>query len=185
MELIVMSATKIKIILSKEDVEAYALPIDAPERDAVDRSIRRLFRDVREQTGFDALGRNTVVKLFPDATGGCELFVTREDGCGVHKEERVQKKKVLYGFRMPEDALTCCYALSQRGYTGMSELWESEGGIWFLSLEGNPTERPLSLVTIAEEFSNLHTTGCEYLYLMEHGNCLIAEDAVGRLASLQ
>lgn len=79
MELIVITPTKLKIMLTPPDMKRYDL---SPTRmDCADeetrRSFRRIFNDARTQIGFDTTGERLFVQLYTSRGGGCEIFVTK------------------------------------------------------------------------------------------------------------
>ena len=80
MEVIMISNTKLKVMLSAEDMEKYSFD---PE-DCADISSRSAFRSIlheaREQCGFDAVGDRVFVQYYPSKSGGGEMFVTKLSG---------------------------------------------------------------------------------------------------------
>lgn len=79
MELIVISHTKIKIMLTKPDMEYYKLA--SADSDSADdstrRAVRRILSDADRQVGFDTEGERLFVQFFASLDGGCEIFVTK------------------------------------------------------------------------------------------------------------
>jgi negative regulator of genetic competence, sporulation and motility len=99
MELIVINQSKLKIMLTVPDMQRYELApghldcADAKTR----RSFRRIFDDVRMQTGFDTAGERLLVQLYTSRSGGCEIFVTK-----LGMREKEEDPPTLTG---PEQAL--------------------------------------------------------------------------------
>jgi negative regulator of genetic competence, sporulation and motility len=79
MELIVISHTKIKIMLTKPDMARYELATS--NIDSADEhtrcAIRHILADADEQVGFDTEGQRLFVQFFASKDGGCEIFVTK------------------------------------------------------------------------------------------------------------
>ena len=77
MELIVISTTKLKVMLSAEDMKK--LDFDpCGGADISDRvAFRNILKEARERCGFDALGDRVFVQYYPEKHGGCEMFVTK------------------------------------------------------------------------------------------------------------
>lgn len=79
MELIVISQTHMKIMLTETDMRRFDLTADTEScvsgrtRD----SLRRLFDEARMETGFETEGARLLVQLFACRSGGCEIFVTK------------------------------------------------------------------------------------------------------------
>lgn len=82
MELIVISETKLKIMLTAPDMVRYELegsPMDCA--DARTRAaFRHIFDDARAEIGFDTEGERLFIQLYASKGGGCEIFVTKLGG---------------------------------------------------------------------------------------------------------
>lgn len=85
MELILISNTKLKIMLSEEDMTQYNIggETDCSEP-TTRRAIRSLLECARDQIGFNTDGEEIFVQLYTSKRGGCELFVTK---CKVEEPE--------------------------------------------------------------------------------------------------
>ncbi|MCD8311108.1 MAG: adaptor protein MecA [Firmicutes bacterium] len=94
METIRISESKIKVMLSREDMTKYRIPRAsadgsdpslraATSADGSDPSlraaIRSILRDAGRAGGFDPDSGQLYIQLYPDKRGGCELFVTKTD----------------------------------------------------------------------------------------------------------
>ena len=79
MELIVISPTRLKIMLTEPDMRHYQISADTV--DCADgrtrQSLRRLFDDARRETGFETDGARLLIQLYASVSGGCEIFVTK------------------------------------------------------------------------------------------------------------
>lgn len=79
MEFLVVSKTKLKAILDKEDMIKYKLDATATESDSI--VTRRAFREILavavEEVGFDTEKDKVLIQLYPSRDGGGELFVTK------------------------------------------------------------------------------------------------------------
>ena len=79
MELIVISESKLKIMLSAPDMAHYKLHnlrknrTDTHTREA----FRKIFDDARTEIGFDTHGERLFIQLYTSLEGGCEIFVTK------------------------------------------------------------------------------------------------------------
>ena len=75
MELILISNSKLKIMLSAEDMKRYNIECDG------ETALRRGFKPVldmaRRDCGFESEGGRLLVQVFPSRGGGCEMFITR------------------------------------------------------------------------------------------------------------
>lgn len=92
MELILISNTKLKIMLDEDDMRKYSIGNDA---DCVEPSTRRAIRSLldcaRDQIGFNTEGEEIFVQLYTSKHGGCELFVTKTLK---HEEKEEQEERV-------------------------------------------------------------------------------------------
>lgn len=79
MELIVISESKLKIMLSAPDMAHYNLQtIRTCGTDANTRAaFRKIFEDARTEIGFDTQGERLFIQLYDSLEGGCEIFVTK------------------------------------------------------------------------------------------------------------
>ena len=79
MELIVISKSKLKIMLTAPDMVRYRL--ETARMDCADAHTRAAFRhifdDARAEIGFDTEGERLFVQLYASREGGCEIFVTK------------------------------------------------------------------------------------------------------------
>ena len=82
MELIVISESKLKIMLTAPDMAHYEL--ENTRMDCADAHTRAAFRhifdDARNRIGFDTQGERLCVQLYASKEGGCEIFVTKLGG---------------------------------------------------------------------------------------------------------
>ncbi len=78
MELILISNTKLKIMLNESDMQKYHI---GSESDCAEQSTRKAIRTLlecaRDQIGFNTDGEEIFVQLYTSKYGGCELFVTK------------------------------------------------------------------------------------------------------------
>ncbi len=79
MELIVISESKLKIMLTAPDMAHYDL--ESARMDCADAHTRAAFRhifdDARDRIGFDTEGERLFIQFYASKEGGCEIFVTK------------------------------------------------------------------------------------------------------------
>lgn len=85
MELIVISDRKLKIMLTEPDMAKYELqPNTADYGDLHTRAaLRHIFEDAQAEIGFETQGERLFVQLYTSRNGGCEIFVTKLEECGM------------------------------------------------------------------------------------------------------
>jgi len=201
MEWIRISKSKLKIMLSAEDARRYAL--NCENADYADLMTREAFKeiltDVRQETGFDATEDKVYIQMYPSKEGGCELFVTklglllteedheapsdstnRSDSTSKSTKhpQTVRKRISAFSFVSLEHLTSLCRRLASL-YSGESEVWLDECGIWWLILteEVAPKARRDDLHFIREygQTANAEQTR---LFLSEHGRAICLSDAV-------
>ena len=78
MELILISNTKLKIMLDESDMKKYHIGSEVDCSGGTTRkAIRSLLDRARDQIGFNTEGEEIFVQLYASKRGGCELFVTK------------------------------------------------------------------------------------------------------------
>lgn len=193
MELIRISDTRLKVMLTAEELRRYALRAEDMDYDKAEtrRAIRQILEEVRLRIGFDASGERTLLQLYPCRKGGCELFVTvlpAADRDTQGSPEPLQASRpVLYLFDDMEGLLAACRALQAAGYTGTSRAYADSNGRTCLSLEEAllpPARTRLNALTPLCEFGQRCRIPLELLHMQEHGICLSDTDAVRTLAPL-
>ena len=164
MELIIISQSKLKIMLSADDMRKYGLGSDI---DYADSKTRRAFRNIldeaKSKTGFDAESEKIFIQLYPSKKGGCEIYITKiddESDCDYAElsiklsEEKPQNKsatksagiipsaqrKVLkerkkaYSFDKFEHLIAVCRRLAAMGWKGKSSAYNDENKSFYIIL---------------------------------------------------
>lgn len=104
MELIRISESKLKVMLTGEDMRQYEL--NSVDLDCEDSETRHAFRcileEAKSQTGFDTHNYRIFIQAYPCRGGGCELYVTklgeRSDN-GYNPEEATDGDNPAHGSR--------------------------------------------------------------------------------------
>ncbi len=178
MEHILISPGKIKLLLTKEDMERYELASAVESEEiGVGKSFKALIDDVKK-VGFDAgtdeNGTNDrlFIQLYPSKDGGAEVYITnlgeREDTL-----KRTELPILHIGcFASLDDLAGCCKQLENFG--GESSAWEDErGGRWFLILSElvdwrDYLERGLFIEAVIGEFGRIIKSSGAVYYIKEH-----------------
>ena len=78
MELILISNSKLKIMLDEEDMREYRIGEDSDCAEPDTRkALRHLLDRARDEVGFNTDGSEIFVQLYTSKRGGCELFITK------------------------------------------------------------------------------------------------------------
>ena len=79
MEFLCVGQTKLKVVLSKAECDAYNIKsIDSETKDKATRqSLRRILDQAQEASSFRVTNERLLVQVYPLSDGGCELFITK------------------------------------------------------------------------------------------------------------
>jgi len=184
MELIVINESKIKLMLSPDDMAMYS-----GETGAV---LRCIMADACEKCGLHPLAGRLFVQMYPSKEGGCELFVTQL-GEGKPKRQssdertlteyrrflyRDKSGHIIYSFEEINYLLGCCSGLYRWGYSGSSRAYrDPDKGRYYLRLD---CETPF-----AGENFGVRCPGNVYYYITEHCDVICPESAVEKLGRLR
>ena len=171
-ETIVISADRMKIMLSREELKRYCLDGAAldTENERVQSTLRRVIEEAGRQSGFDTARSRMHVQVYESRAGGCEMFVT------LLPREILEEtaERTLYGFRDREELVMLCRRLRDDGYDAPSAAYRLDGS-YFLILEGLEPYAACDFGVLTDRV--LHP------YITEYGECLMAENAVARVAA--
>ena len=165
MELIVISSNKLKIMLSADDMNKYALGADIDYADSKTRqAFRSILEEAREKTGFDAESEKIYIQLYPSKKGGCEVYITKIDDnadgerselpkkISEHKmqykpperssgiipapKRHAQKERTrAYSFSSCENMILVCRRLLSVGWKSHSSAFSADDGRFFIILK--------------------------------------------------
>ncbi len=184
MEMIKISQTELKVMMSPEDMRKYELECDntADITPARRSALRSILREAHNKTGFSSCGEKLLVRMFPSRDGGCEMFVTRlSSKNGTDSERRtpvlpmpLPEDVFIYSFSELENLLCACKRLLEAGYRSDSAAYSDNGRrAWYLVIG---VKSPL-----AEEMGgSLMRSGAMY-YINEYCS-LLCLSAVSELA---
>lgn len=205
MELIRISENKIKIMLSAVDMTAYDLPTEGFDycESTVREAFRAVLKDAGRKTGMDFSDARLSIQLYPSKSGGCEMFVTRNNEVplfsgadtslskeitkadipsSLRKERRTEEmhprwdRSEAFGFESMQWLLSICKRLKKVGFSGSSAAFRDENGRCFLLIESPGTVRPLII-----EYGTQESPEAVRLYISEHGSTICSRKAVETL----
>ncbi len=177
MELILISNSKLKIMLSAEDMKKYNIECDG------ESALRHGFKPVLEmahgECGFDIESGRLLVQVFPSRGGGCEMFVTR---VALSPGERENDASVCI-FDSMQAMISLCRVLHTRGFGKNSGVYALPEGAFALILPEFDRDERLPLdAAVINEFG--YRRDCEKIegYIKEHARPIFTDNAVARLA---
>lgn len=203
MELIRISDSKLKVMLTPMDMRQFELSTDNfyDDSEKMHRSFRLLLDEVKRQSGFEADDHRISVQYFPSREGGCEMFISnlspeRESTtCALTPASGMQPatrsrgsfcRSFAYRFDGLEELLSVCRRLLPLDYITASSAWRDDAGRYYLILNtfaASPFATPEELYFVVE-YGRLENAAQLRLYLSEHGEVVCAEDAIGTLGAI-
>ncbi|MBO7273516.1 MAG: adaptor protein MecA [Clostridia bacterium] len=203
MELIRISNSKLKIMLTPMDMRQFELSTDNfyDDSEKMHRSFRLLLDEVKRQSGFEADDHRISVQYFPSREGGCEMFISNLSGdkekgsCALTPAQEMQpaprtrgsfSRSFAYRFDGLDELLSVCRRLLPMDYINASSAWRDDGGQYYLFLNtfaASPFATPEELYFVVE-YGTIENASQLRLYLAEHGTVLCAEDAIGKLGTI-
>ena len=170
MELIMISSSKLKIMLSEDDMQKYSLDADIDYADSKTRkAFRSILEEAKQKTGFDAGSEKIFIQLYPSKKGGCEVYITKIDedcdlecselslklcgdkntrrGCerstGIippQKKPSQKERKRAYSFSSSEDMVAVCRRLLALKWKGQSSAYSGEGRFYIILKDRGSSE---------------------------------------------
>ena len=198
MELILISDSKLKIMLSRQDMEHYELCNEEIDYDNTEtrRAFWQILDEAKHKTGFDAASEKVFIQLYPSREGGCEMFITKVGVIPALSSELLpQTAEVQIGrqscfvFSSLEALLRVCAILLEKGYREESAAYKTDGGQYVLTIREYGKRRRAfagapDTYSFIEEFGVRERNREKMMYLKEHGTCLASTDAVEILGKL-
>ena len=144
LEYLVISESKLKIIMTPKDTEHYGFCANKADYDSPDtrRIFWRILDDAAEEVGFDPKGDKVLIQFYPSRDGGCEIFVTKLGALStsaaklVTKSENVtmlSRARTLYKFENRNSLSRALRAIPLASED--LEIYITDNGVCFLSLE--------------------------------------------------
>lgn len=209
MELILINSSKLKIMLTGDEMKKYDLDTDMIDYDttATRKAFWSILDDARSETGFDAASDRVFIQLYPSKKGGCEMYVTKlGESCALPRTGRTPSgtsrgslqiipadrrsggrgRLGAYAFETLEALLCVCRLLLARNWDGESRAYKDRHGKFFLLLAEPDMGgyAPLDELSFISEYGTSENAERLRLYISEHATCLCAADAVGKLGVL-
>lgn len=196
MELLLITATRLKIVMSNEDMEKYEITCDSLDyRDSeTKRAIRSILDEVKQKIGFDTQGKHVFVQVFPSKDGGCEMYVTKtstvpDNALPVPIHNNEKQTATIFRFNNTSDMVAvCCHLKAQRLIYPSQAFCDLEGDACYLvlySAEKDVFGRDPMCLSVANEYGSLIKGDYCSAYLKEHCQCICDADAIATLAALR
>ena len=194
MEVLKISDSKLKLMLTRGDMKQYGLDSDNPDyNDAeVRRSFFRILDTVKETHGFDAGGDKLLLQYYPSKGGGCELFVTKLGILPLEAERAISRsgrvtllraRRAIYKFDGALELMSAVKLIA--GFSvKSSDLYLADDGSYYLDL----VERGVGQGSGISEYARVLEFAKSlpptlFPYITEHCERLTDGDAIARLTS--
>lgn len=112
MNVLVITGRKIKITLTKKDINNIGMPSLPTSAEDTARLFRALLPEIKERTGFSPEEGRTLIQLYPTSGGGCELFVTSLRRGRSGEERAPVSGSLVFRFSSVADMLRAAYCVS-------------------------------------------------------------------------
>ncbi len=195
MDMIRISDDKLKVILDKRDMQAYALSSESLDYDNVEtrRALWEILDEAKLKLGFDAAENRILVQAYPDKKGGCEIYVTKMEKEAAEGKEATGARGVrgrvsMFSFEDFDVLCLVCDKLSRAPRRYESAAYTLDNAFYLFikeRLEESilPSSR-LSALSFIEEYAKRAKGPLEAAYIKEHGEVILDEDAIEKLAPL-
>ncbi len=199
MELILISESKLKIMLTADDMEDYSISCECMSYGSKDtrKIFGKILEEAKEKTGFDSNTGQLYIEVYPCRNGGCEVYVsTFEDMCVEQRRSekkntaaKRKKENCIYGFEDIDSVIGACRILKCTGYGFESTLCRDMNGRknygYYLILQeemavnqGNRKRRILNKSDLANEYGKRIDRREIMYYIDEHTERMIEKNAV-------
>lgn len=202
MDLIKISDTKLKIMLTSSDMTHYDLHNDTMNiaDHHVRNVLRQLLRDAKEKTGFDIDISRLYVQMYPGCDGGCELFITAPENdqdygnrCALPvpspssnqkplsvRNERFFPDMCTYSFFKLEHLISVCKRLALVGFSGSCNAYVDHKRTYYLLLYdfSTPSLYAIDEYCFLSEYGYRENSRSMQGYLSEYCTMICKEKAV-------
>ena len=212
MEIIAISESKLKIIMTQKDMQRYGLDenefyLSVTNTKAI---LEKILHNCPVKTGFENTDKNDkiLIQLYPEKSGGCELFVTKitldsaeelkeEDlmtpfdnnkyllSPATQKSSEIKKSVLVYNFESIDDVIMASRALKARNLCTDSSLYKGNNLLYYLMIKTSVEENLKSSPSyILSEFGELERSETSILTLSEYGKCILDKNAIAELSEI-
>ena len=185
MEFLLITETKLKMILTSEELAEYSLQplIGGHDTAGSRRGFWRVLEAAKASCGFDPAGDKVLIQFYPTGGGGCEVFVTKLGILSasaaklVTKSEHVttlSRRTSVYSFSRLSDIVEFCRTADPGC---RADAYICDGGGYCLSIvEYAHGDEECELPRLSEFAHRLSSD--EALYVFEHFDKIIDGDAI-------
>ena len=175
MEMTLLETGKLKICLTPFDMVKYDLTCDKIDYDNTEtrRALWVMLDEAKHKTGFDAASGRICIKVYPEKSGGCEIYITKlERGIPELPSKEMAytqsiKTDSVYYFSSLDRLLSACAALAENGYN-------AESAAFFTTEKGKYTYY-LKISESSPAIYGRPAISCENIFMGEFGKKCVCE----------
>ncbi len=198
LELILINSSKLKIMMTSEDMAQYDLKCENIDYDNTEtrRAFWSILDEAKHKTGFDAASDKVFVQLYPSKGGGCEMYITKLGASDSSKEnrqisfgERRKGRTEIYRFDKLDWLIAVCRRLSLLGCAKESSAYfDPAKNAYYLSLTEQCTTcnqgSGVGEMSFIKEFGKTENYTALRMYIKEYCRCICESDAVKTLSRM-
>ena len=160
MDFLVVSDSKLKIMMSREDMREYEIDGDNIDYDnpKTRRAFWRILDAAKEKCGFEASGDKVLIQFYP-AKDGSEIFVTKLGILSVGAERTIAKsskvamlstRRVIYRFSNFSSLLAAVHIIEREDFESSPRVYFDDGGSYFIITDERHNGRGAEISEITE-----------------------------------
>ncbi len=195
MELLVISDSKLKVMLDREDMKRYGLfGSELNYDDPVTRKkLLCVLDEIKEQSGFDTAADKLLIQLYPSRDGGSEMFVTKLGLLSSSAEQSLKRSRgigvfcrgaEIYFTESFANLLAMACACEGVCYIEQSHLYYESGKGYYLILDQRGSGGAPSPLWPLLEYGE-PVPPSRRAYIEEYASPLFEENAVSKLCALR
>lgn len=183
MDFLVISETKLKITLIKEECEKYKIRASSADHETAElrRTLSQILSEAKESVKFDIGNERALIQLYPTPGGGCEIFLTKLTGVGEREKRTISrsdnintysKRRSVYEFDTLSSLIAAARAV--RGAEGKRcDVYVSDSNHYYITVEEGDVDGFLELEILCEFAHRIPTLPPEVM--AERGRMLVKD----------
>lgn len=199
MELILINDSKLKIMLTLEDMIKYDLDFNSASYDNTEtrRAFWSILDEAKHLTGFDAASERVLVQLYPSKSGGGEMYITKVGIlCSTNNHpdnqsfilpklnEDTKSENITFIFKKMCSMIAACKLVSKSENIEDSSAWIDESGFCYLMTKISHQGNFSYFIGIMSEFGIQLENSDALTYIKEHGSQFCTHNAIETLGIL-
>ncbi len=185
MELMLISRTTLKIVLTDDEMKKYGL-YDTDDISGKTQ-LSRLLDDIKSRSGFDTANSTVSIELFESIGGGCEMFISKEsrkDTPSSLVREAKTESIITYKFDAADVLISVSRRINAMQNPPRTRLICDECDNFYLMLTLKDARADKERLIFLDEYGERIFDSSIRLYLDEHGRVICPDNAIEILSEL-